>query len=223
LISPKFGHFPDSPYYYRTAKMLQCGVAVAVGYWAAQRKLKTHSFMALRRPDAPRDNRYRDRQRVNERIRVPQVRVITDEGEQLGIMDTSDALDKARQAGLDLVEVASDSKPPVCRIMDYGKFRYQQKKRQNKQHVHHSKLKEVWLHPKTGEHDLQVKVLKAREFLMNKDKVQIVVKFRGRENAHVEEGSKVLYRMIALLEDVGKIESPPKGAQKQILCTLSPK
>ena len=179
--------------------------------------------MALRRLDAPRDNRDKDRQRVNERIRVPQVRVITEEGEQLGIMSTSEALDKARQAGLDLVEVASDSKPPVCRIMDYGKYRYQQKKRLNKQHVHQSKLKEVWLHPKTGEHDLLVKVNKAREFLMNKDKVQIVVKFRGRENAHVEEGSKILYRMIAMLEDIGKIESPPKGAQKQILCTLSPK
>ena len=179
--------------------------------------------MALRRTDVPRDNRDRDRQRVNERIRVPQVRVITDDGEQLGIMNTADALDKARQAGLDLVEVAADSKPPVCRIMDYGKYRYQQKKRLNKHHVHQSKLKEVWLHPKTGEHDLLVKVNKAREFLMNKDKVQIVVKFRGRENAHVEEGSKVLYRMIEMLEDVSKMEVPPKPAHRQILCTLSPK
>src|SRR5215469_3130038 len=172
--------------------------------------------MPLRRTEAPRDNRDRDRQRVNERIRVPQVRVITEEGEQLGIMSTSEALDKARQAGLDLVEVASDSRPPVCRIMDYGKYRYQQKKRLNKVQVHQSKLKEVWLHPKTGEHDLLVKVNKAREFLMNKDKVQVVVKFRGRENAHIEEGSKVLYRMIEMLEDIGKIESPPKGAHKQI-------
>ena len=176
--------------------------------------------MALRRTNVPRENK--DKQRINERIRVPQVRVITEEGEQLGVMSTADALDKARQAGLDLVEVAADSKPPVCRIMDYGKYRYQQKKRQGK-HVHQSKLKEVWLHPKTGEHDLLVKVNKAREFLENKDKVQIVVKFRGRENAHVEEGSKVLYRMIALLEDVGKIEIPPKGAHRQILCTLAPK
>jgi translation initiation factor IF-3 len=179
--------------------------------------------MALRRTNAPRDNRDKDRQRVNERIRVPQVRVITEEGEQLGIMSTSDALDKARQLGLDLVEVAADSKPPVCRIMDYGKYRYQQKKRSHKVHVHQSKLKEVWLHPKTGEHDLMVKVNKAREFLVNKDRVQIVVKFKGRENAHVEEGSKVLYRMIELLDDVGKLEIPPKPAHRQILCTLAPK
>ena len=175
--------------------------------------------MALRRPDAPKD---KGRQRINEKIRVPQVRVVNDEGEQLGVMTTSEALDKARQAGLDLVEVSPEAKPPVCRIMDYGKFRYQQKKRQGK-HVHQSKLKEVWLHPKTGEHDLMVKVNKAREFLLNKDKVQIVVKFRGRENAHVEEGSKVLHRMIELLEDVGKIEMPPKAAHKQVLCTLAPK
>ena len=180
--------------------------------------------MALRRTNGPRDNRdNRDRQRVNEGIRVPQVRVITEEGEQLGVMSTSEALDKARQAGLDLVEVASDSRPPVCRIMDYGKYRYQQKKRLNKHHVHQSKLKEVWLHPKTGEHDLLVKVNKAREFLANKDKVQIVVKFRGRENAHVEEGSRILYRMIEMLEDIGKLEAPPKNAQKQVICTLSPK
>ena len=182
--------------------------------------------MALRRPPGgqrdPRD-RDKDKQRVNERIRVPQVRVITEEGEQLGIMNTADALDKARQAGLDLVEVAADSKPPVCRIMDYGKYRYQQKKRLHKTHVHQSKLKEVWLHPKTGEHDLMVKVGKAREFLENKDRVQIVVKFRGRENAHVEEGSKVMHRMIEMLEDVGKIESPPRGAHRQVVCVLAPK
>ena len=179
--------------------------------------------MALRRTDAPRNNRDRDRQRVNERIRVPQVRVITEEGEQLGVMATSDALDKARQAGLDLVEVAADSKPPVCRIMDYGKYRYQQKKRLSKQHTHQSKLKEVWLHPKTGEHDLLVKVNKAREFLTNKDRVQVVVKFKGRENAHVAEGSKVLYRLVEMLEDVGKIEIPPKPGHRQVACTLAPK
>ena len=180
--------------------------------------------MALRRSNALRDNRdSRDKQRVNEGIRVPQVRVVNEEGEQLGVMSTAEALDKARQVGLDLVEVASDSRPPVCRIMDYGKYRYQQKKRSSKSHVHQSKLKEVWLHPKTGDHDLQVKAHKAREFLVNKDKVQIVVKFRGRENAHIEEGSKILYRMIEMLEDVGKLEASPKHAQKQVLCTLSPK
>jgi len=179
--------------------------------------------MALRRMDSPRDSMNKDKQRVNEAIRISQVRVISAEGEQLGILNTSEALNMARQAGLDLVEVASDGKPPVCRIMDYGKFRYQQKKKQTKQHTHQSKLKEVWLHPKTGEHDILVKIAKVREFLVNKDKVQITLKFKGRELAHIEEGEKVLYRMIADLEDMSKIESPPKRTQKQIICTLAPK
>ncbi|MDR1962473.1 MAG: translation initiation factor IF-3 [Planctomycetaceae bacterium] len=179
--------------------------------------------MALRRMDSPRDNKDAGKQRVNEAIRIAQVRVISAEGAQLGILNTSEALAMARQAGLDLVEVASDSKPPVCRIMDYGKFRYQQKKKLTKQHTHQSKLKEVRLRPKTGEHDVAVKINKAREFLMNKDKVQITVSFKGRELAHIDEGEKVLNHLIAELDDISKIESPPKRAEKRIICTLAPK
>jgi translation initiation factor IF-3 len=173
--------------------------------------------------DSPRDNKDFGKQRVNESIRIPQVRVISADGAQLGILNTSEALALARQAGLDLVEVATDSKPPVCRIMDYGKFRYQQKKRQTKQHTHQSKLKEVRLRPKTGEHDITVKINKAREFLNNKDKVQITVSFKGRELAHIDEGEKVLKHLIAELDDISKIESPPKRAEKRIICTLTPK
>lgn len=180
--------------------------------------------MALRRMDNYRDNRNnKDKQRINESIRVPQVRVISAEGEQLGIMNTAEAINAARQAGLDLVEVAADGKPPVCRIMDYGKFRYQQKKKQTKQHTHQTKLKEVRLRPKIGEHDIQVKINKAREFLNNKDKVQVAVMFRGRELAHIEEGEKVLNHLIAELEEIGKLDAPPKRAEKRIICTLSPK
>jgi translation initiation factor IF-3 len=156
-------------------------------------------------------------------IRVPQVRLVSAAGDQLGIVNTAEALHKAKSAGLDLVEVSTDSKPPVCRIMDYGKFRYQQKKKQTKQHTHQSKTKEVWLHPKTGEHDVFVKVARAKSFLLNKDKVQITVKFKGRELAHMEEGTKVLNKMIEALDEIGKVESPPKRANKQIVCTLSPK
>jgi translation initiation factor IF-3 len=163
------------------------------------------------------------KQRINEMIRVPQVRLVSAEGDQLGVISTSEALGRARALGLDLVEVATDMKPPVCRIMDYGKYKYQLKKKQTKQHTHQSKTKEVWLHPKTGEHDVQVKVAKAREFLSNKDKVQITVKFKGRELAHMEEGAKVLNKMIVALEEIGKIESPPKRANKQIVCTIAPK
>lgn len=177
--------------------------------------------MALRRMDNHRD--MKNKQRINESIRVPQVRVISADGEQLGILNTPEALTLARQSGLDLVEVAADGKPPVCRIMDYGKFRYQQKKRQTKQHTHQSKLKEVRLRPKTGGHDILVKVNKAREFLQNKDKVLISVTFKGRELAHIEEGEKVLTQIIADLEEFGKLESPPKRADRRIVCTMAPK
>ncbi|MDR2346539.1 MAG: translation initiation factor IF-3 [Planctomycetaceae bacterium] len=184
--------------------------------------------MVLRRIDNQRDVKTSGavgsgKQRINEMIRVPQVRLLSVEGDQLGIINTAEALNKARVMGLDLVEIATDSKPPVCRIMDYGKYRYQQKKKQTKQHTHQSKTKEVWLHPKTGEHDILVKAAKAKEFLLSKDRVQITVKFKGRELAHMEEGAKVLNRMISVLEDVGKIESLPKKANKQIVCTIAPK
>jgi len=177
--------------------------------------------MSLRRMELPRDTK--DKQRINEMIRVPQVRVISAEGEQLGVLSTPEALAAARQQGLDLVEVAADSKPPVCRIMDYGKFKYQQKKKLSKQHTHQSKLKEVRFRPKTGEHDLQVKIGNARRFLAAKDKVQISVTFKGRELAHIDEGERVMSQVIADLEEIGKIEAPPKRADKRIVCTLAPR
>jgi len=156
-------------------------------------------------------------------IRIPQIRVISAEGEQLGVMSTFDALNLARNAGLDLVEVASDAKPPVCRIIDYSKFKYQQKKKQGKQHVHQSKLKELRLRPKTGDHDFQVKINKAKEFLGGKDKVLISVMFKGRELAHIDEGEKMMAHVIAELEAFGKLESPPKQQGKRITCTFIPK
>lgn len=162
-------------------------------------------------------------QRVNEMIRNPQVRVISAEGEQLGIMSSHEALNVARNAGLDLVEVSADAKPPVCRIIDYSKFKYQQKKKQAKQQVHQSKLKELRFRPKTGDHDLQVKINKAKEFLADKDKVLVAVIFKGRECAHIEEGQKVMEHIIMELEPLGKLEAPPKQMGKRIACTLSPK
>jgi len=171
----------------------------------------------------PENNSRGSQPRINEMIRIPQVRVISAEGEQLGIMSTFDALNLARNSGLDLVEVASDAKPPVCRIIDYSKFKYQQKKKQAKQHVHQSKLKELRLRPKTGDHDLQVKINKAKEFLNNKDKVLISVMFKGRELAHIEEGEKMMAHVITELETIGKLESPPKQQGKRIACTFIPK
>ena len=141
----------------------------------------------------------------------------------MGIIPTDEALGLAREAGLDLVEVAPNEKPPVCRVMDFGKFKYQQKKKHHKTHVHHTKIKEVRLRPKTGEHDIEFKVAQARGFLQHKDKVVVSVVFRGREMAHVEEGQRVMQAVVAQLEDVGKVEAPAQQMGRRLQCTLAPK
>jgi translation initiation factor IF-3 len=161
--------------------------------------------------------------RINEQIRVPQVRVIGADGSQLGVITTDQALAAAREQELDLVEVAPTEKPPVCRIMDFGKFKYQQKKKQHKQHSHHTKIKEIRVRPKTGDHDIETKVNQARGFLAHKDKVIVSVVFRGRELAHIEEGHRVLKRVLQQLEEAGKPESAPSQQGKRIVCTLVPK
>jgi len=162
-------------------------------------------------------------QRVNEQIRRSPLRVISADGAQLGILSAEEALSAARQAGLDLVEVAPTEEPPVCRIMDYGKFKYQQKKRQHRSHTHQVKLKEIRVRPKTGQHDINVKVNRARQFLEHKDKVLLSVMFRGRELAHVEEGRRVLNEILAQLEDVARVEAPPIQQGRRIVCTLASK
>ncbi|MEN1679729.1 MAG: translation initiation factor IF-3 [Planctomycetota bacterium] len=165
----------------------------------------------------------KNQQRINEQIRVTPVRVISADGEQLGIIPTEDALQQARSAGLDLVEVASAEKPPVCRIMDFGKFKYQQKKRQHKGHTHQSQNKEVRLRPKIGEHDFMTKVNRARGFLEKKDKVIFSVIFRGRENAHVDEGFKLVERLTKELEDVAKLEQRAGMQGRRIVVIFAPK
>lgn len=170
--------------------------------------------------DKPTD---RNKQRINEQIRVSPIRVIADDGTQLGVISTDEALQKARDAGLDLVEVAPTEKPPVCRIMDFGKFKYQQKKRQHKGHTHHSKNKEVRLRPKIGDHDFMTKVNRARKFLQEKDKVVFSVVFRGRENAHVDEGYKLVQKLINELADISKLEQNPQMHGKRIVVIFAPK
>jgi translation initiation factor IF-3 len=162
-------------------------------------------------------------QRLNEQIRITPIRVIGHDGTQLGVIPTEEALQQARAAGLDLVEVAPTEKPPVCRIMDFGKFKYQQKKRQHKGHTHHSKNKELRLRPKIGDHDLMTKVNRAKEFLAEKDKVIFSVIFRGRENAHVEEGYKLVQRIVKELSEVAKLEQNPSMQGRRIVCIFAPK
>ena len=129
----------------------------------------------------------------------------------------------ARQAESDLVEVAPNERPPVCRIMDYGKFKYRQKKKTHKQKTHHVQIKEIRVRPKTGGHDIEVKLKRAREFLTNKDKVLINVLFRGRELAHIELGRAIIQNMIAKLEDIAKVERPPGMDGRRMSATLAPK
>jgi translation initiation factor IF-3 len=171
-----------------------------------------------------KNERNSDQTRINNNIRERQVRVISEEGEQLGILDTEAALTRARDAGLDLVVVAATEKPPVCRIMDYGKYKYDKsKKRQGQSAAHHGKLKEIRLRPKTGEHDIDYKVKQAVGFLKHKDKVQVSVIFRGREMAHIEEGQRVMQSVLEELLPYGKLESTPQQFGKRMMCTVSPK
>ena len=150
------------------------------------------------------------------------VRVIGADGTQLGIMPTQEAIAKALEANLDLVEVAPNEKPPVCRIMDYGKYKYEKKKKAS-QNTHHTKTKEIRLRPKTGEHDIGFKVKKAIGFLKHKDKVQVSVIFRGREMAHVEEGRRVMESVIEELAEYGKVEIFPQQHGRRMICTIAPK
>jgi len=147
--------------------------------------------------------------------------VIAEDGTQLGVLSTNEARWKAREAGLDLVEVAPEARPPVCRIMDYGKYKYERSKKPQK--THKAKLKEIRLRPRTGEHDIEFKVKQAKQFLLRKDKVQLSMQFKGRENAHLDDGRKVMERVVEELMDVGKIESKPSHQGRRILCTIAPK
>src|SRR5437763_6948553 len=146
---------------------------------------------------------------MNEQIRISPVRLIGAAGEQLGVVPTAQALDMAREANLDLVEVAAQERPPVCKIMDFGKFRYQQSHKKTKTKTHQQKLKEIRVRPKTGDHDVETKINQARKFLEHKDKVLVYVLFKGRELQHIEEGKRIIDRILEKLEDLAKIERPP--------------
>jgi translation initiation factor IF-3 len=129
----------------------------------------------------------------------------------------------AREAQLDLVEVAAQERPPVCRIMDYGKYRYQQSRKKEKGKVHQQKLKEIRVRPKTGEHDIDVKVNQARKFLEHKDKVLVNVLFRGRELQHLEEGQRIIVGILEKLADVAKVERAPSMEGRRMTAMLAPK
>lgn len=160
--------------------------------------------------------------RINERIRSSTVRLIDENGVQVGVVSKEDAIAKAKAVELDLVEVAPEANPPVCRIMNYGKFKYKQKKKSHqKQHV--VQLKELRLRPKTGEHDIQTKIRQARKFLENKDRVLISMMFKGRERAHAELGDSILKQIADALEDIAKVEKDKISDDRRLGIILSPK
>lgn len=163
----------------------------------------------------------RDKHRVNREIRFPTIRVISSDGEQLGIMSPDEARRIAGEQGLDLVEVAPEARPPVCKIMDYGKYRYELSKKAKPQKT--AKLKTIKLRPKTDDHDLATKFNHARKFLADGDRVRFVMRLRGRENAYIERWCEGLVQDLEKLADAGTLSVKPKAEGRAIVAQIDPK
>ncbi|GAA5483867.1 translation initiation factor IF-3 [Haloferula sargassicola] len=162
--------------------------------------------------------------RVNERIRAPRVRVVLPDGQQLGIMSSQEALSKAKLVGLDLVEIAANADPPVCRIIDYGKYKYEQAKlkKTQKKSQNASKMKEVKFRVRTEQHDYNIKLNRLETFLDEGHKARVVLQFRGRENAHRELGFDKLQRIIGDLKTMASVDQEPRLQGRMVAMTLSP-
>jgi len=162
---------------------------------------------------------------INEHIRAAEVRVISDDGDQLGIVPLAEALNAAREAGLDLVEVAPEAAPPVCRIMDFGRYKYQLSKKSAESRKKSSviEIKEVKFRPKTGEHDYQFKLRNIQKFLAEKNKVKVSMMFRGREIAHADLGQNLLERVLKDMAETAQMEQSPKLEGRSMVMILVPK
>jgi translation initiation factor IF-3 len=178
----------------------------------------------LSRPFSPRNSSPASFVRVNGKIRAREVRVIGVDGNQLGVLPLTDAMNLARQHGVDLVEIAATAVPPVCRLVDFGKYRYEiaKKEKESKKHQHASIVKEVQLSPRIDPHDLGIKLMHAINFLCEDMKVKIALKFRGRENAHTEVGFEVINKFIADIAPYGQPDFQPKLVGKAINLMISP-
>ena len=180
-------------------------------------------MIAINRGSRSRDARREIGPRVNRQIRIPQVRLIGESGAQVGIVETSKALTMAQGAGLDLVEVAPNARPPVCRIMDYGKYRYERGKKARKNRQSTSQLKEIRMRVRISDHDYQFKLRHAEKFLAQRHKVRIVIEFYGRENAHRDMGRDLLQRIEDDLQHVGQIETHPRDEGRKLVMIVAPK
>lgn len=163
--------------------------------------------------------------RINGEIRVPEVRLIGLDGEQMGIVKIAEALQKSEEFEVDLVEIAPNANPPVCRLMDYGKFRYQEQKRQQEARARQKviQVKEVKFRPGTDEGDYKVKLRNLRRFIEDGDKAKVTLRFRGREMAHQDLGMRVLERVRDDMEDIAQVEAMPKLEGRQMVMVLAPK
>ena len=165
-----------------------------------------------------------DGPRINGAIRSPKVRCIDPDGNQLGVLDTRDAMEKAADFGLDLVEVQPNAEPPVCKILDYGKYKYEAQKRANEARKKQKiiEVKEIKFRPNIDEHDYQVKMRNVHKFLGTGDKVKVTLRFRGREMAHQNLGRELLERVAEDVKEVGKIENMPKMEGRQMVMMIGP-
>ena len=166
----------------------------------------------------------RDPTRINERIRVPEVRLIDENGQQVGIMRTQEALRQAQDRDLDLVEVAPDAKPPVCRILDYSKYKYEQNQKQKaaRKHQQQINVREIKFRPKIAQHDYDTKKGHVERFLKGRDKVKVTIMFRGREMAHPERGEMILNRLAEDLGDLAVVEQRPQQDGRNMTMMLAP-
>lgn len=162
--------------------------------------------------------------RINREIRADRVRVISESGEQIGIMFLREALAKAEDVGLDLVEISPTAKPPVVKIVDYGKFRYhqQKKEKESKKAQVVIRVKEIKLKPNIDDHDFQTKLKQARDFILKGNKVRVSIMFRGREMLHIDLGGKVVDKFCVALSDIAVLEATPKMMGRSMSCTLMP-
>lgn len=167
----------------------------------------------------------KDGPRVNEEITAQSIRLIDAEGEQVGVVSRSDALDRAFAAGLDLVEISPNAEPPVCKILDYGKFKYevQKKKAEAKKKQKVIEIKEIKVRPNIDDNDYNIKMRSVRRFLEEGDKVKVTLRFRGRELAHQELGAKVLDRIRDEVADLAKVEQFPKMEGRQMIMVIAPR
>ena len=166
----------------------------------------------------------RDLTRINERIRVPEVRLIDENGQQQGVISRDEALDYARQRDLDLVEVAPDARPPVCRVLDYSKYKYEQEQKQKaaRKHQQNITVREIKFRPKIAEHDYDTKKNHVERFLKHRDKVKVTIMFRGREVTHPERGEMILNRLAEELGDLAVIEQRPTQDGRNMTMMLAP-